>query len=32
VALDVSGNEDLFPDRYKQAGVNYENDPKTLVF
>ena len=32
VALDVSGNEDLIPDRYKQAGVNYENDPKTLVF
>ena len=32
MALDVSGNEGLIPDRYKKAGVNYENDPKTLVF
>jgi aspartate/methionine/tyrosine aminotransferase len=31
VALDVSGNEGLIPDRYKKPG-NYESDPNTLVF
>jgi hypothetical protein len=31
VALDISGNEHLIPDKYKQPG-NYENDPKTLVY
>ena len=32
VAIDVSGNEGEIPERYKRAGVNYEEDEKTLVF
>jgi hypothetical protein len=31
VAIDISGNENLIPDRYKVPG-NYEEDEKTLVF
>ena len=31
VALDVSGNEGLIPDRYRKPG-NYENDSNTQVF
>jgi aspartate/methionine/tyrosine aminotransferase len=30
VALDISGNDHLIPDRYKRPG-NYEADPKTIV-
>lgn len=30
MAVDISANEHLIPEKYKQIG-NYENDPNTIV-